>query len=58
MDEVMVVGDGLNDVSLFTSASLAVAMGNAPDELKAVADHLTADIDHSGLAAAINKFLL
>ena len=56
--EVMAVGDGTNDVSLLSAAGLAVAMGNAADEVKAVADHVTLDVDHSGLAAAINRFLL
>ena len=56
--EVMAVGDGPNDISLLTSAGLAVAMGGAPDELKAVADYVTLDVDHNGLAEAINKFLL
>ena len=31
---------------------------NASDELKAVADYVTLDVDHNGVAAAINKFLL
>ena len=58
LDEVMAIGDGTNDIPLLTSAGLAIAMGNAPDEVKAVADYVTLDIDHSGLAAAVNKFLL
>lgn len=58
LTEVMAVGDGTNDISLLTSAGLGVAMGNAKDEVKAVASHVTLDVDHSGLAAAINKFLL
>jgi len=58
LDEVIAIGDGANDIPLLTSAGLAIAMGNAPDELKAVADYTTLDVDHSGLAAAINKFLL
>jgi Cof subfamily protein (haloacid dehalogenase superfamily) len=58
LSEIMAVGDGPNDISLLTSAGLAVAMGNAPDEVKAAADHVTLDVDHSGLAAAVNKFLL
>jgi len=58
LDEVMAVGDGTNDIPLLTSAGLAVAMGDAPDEVKAVADHVTLDIDHNGLAEAISKFLL
>ena len=30
----------------------------APDEVKAVAHYVTLDVDHNGLAAAINRFLL
>jgi Cof subfamily protein (haloacid dehalogenase superfamily) len=56
--EVMAVGDGTNDISLLSAAGLAVAMGNAPDEVKAAAGHVTLDVDHSGLAAAVKKFLL
>ena len=58
VSEVMAVGDGLNDISLLETAGLAVAMGNAPDEVKKVADHVTLDVDHSGLAVAIEKFLV
>ena len=56
--EVIAVGDGSNDISLLAAAGLAIAMGNAPDEVKKVADYTTLDIDHSGVAAAINRFLL
>ena len=31
---------------------------HAPDEVKEVADYITLDVDHSGLAAAIDRFLL
>ena len=58
LNEVIAVGDGTNDVSLLTSAGLAIAMGNAPDEVKAIANYVTLDVDYSGLAAAINQFLL
>ena len=56
--EVMAIGDERNDVSLFATAGLAVAMGNAAAEVKAVADYITLDVDRSGVAAAIKKFLL
>lgn len=57
-DEVIAVGDGDNDISLLSAAGLAVAMGNAPDPVKAVADYITLDVEESGLAAAIERFLL
>lgn len=56
--EVMTIGDGTNDISLLSKAGLAIAMGNAADELKAIADYITLDVDHNGVAAAINNFLL
>ena len=55
---VIAIGDGANDISLLSKAGLAIAMGNATDEVKAVADYVTLDVDHSGVAAAINRFLL
>ena len=58
MSDVMAVGDGPNDIPLLSAAGLAVAMGNAMDELRAVADYVTLDVKHSGLAAAVEKFLL
>ena len=33
-------------------------MDNAPNQVKAVADYITLDVAQSGLAVAINKFLL
>jgi Cof subfamily protein (haloacid dehalogenase superfamily) len=58
LSEVMAVGDGTNDISLLAKAGLAVAMDNAPDEVKAVADHVAPDVDRNGLAAAVERFLL
>ncbi len=58
MNEIMAIGDGANDISLLSSVGLAIVMGNAPDEVKSVADYVTLDVNHSGVAAAINKFLL
>jgi Cof subfamily protein (haloacid dehalogenase superfamily) len=58
MAEIMAIGDGANDVSILSSVGLGVAMGNAPDEVKAAADYVTRDVDHSGVAAAIKRFLL
>ena len=56
-EEIIAIGDGLNDISLLKTAGLAVAMGNAFPEVKRVADYITLDVDHSGVAAAVRKFL-
>jgi Cof subfamily protein (haloacid dehalogenase superfamily) len=58
MSEVMGVGDGVNDIPLLSVAGLAVAMDNAPAEVKTVAHYITLDVDRGGLATAIKKFLL
>lgn len=55
---VAAIGNGVNDVSLLSTAGLAIAMDDAPDELKAVADHVTPDVEHSGVAAAVEEFVL
>ena len=57
-DEVMAIGDWHNDISMLKEAGLGVAMGQAPDEVKAAADYVTASIDEDGLAEAIKKFIL
>jgi len=57
MTEVMAIGDGTNDIPLLSLAGLAIAMDNAPDEVKRIAHHITLDVDHAGLAAAIDRFL-
>ena len=53
MDEVMVFGDGLNDLEMFRAAGFAVAMGNARPELKALADFVTRDVDDDGVWHAL-----
>ena len=58
LDQVAAIGDGSNDISLLETAGLAIAMQNAPPELKAVADYVTTDIAHNGFAQAVRKYLL
>ena len=57
-DQVMAVGDSGNDLSMIEDAGLGVAMGNATPEILAVADAVTADNNHDGVALAIEKYAL
>jgi Cof subfamily protein (haloacid dehalogenase superfamily) len=55
MSEVMAVGDNYNDIEMLRAAGLGVAMGNAPDEVKAAADAVTDTNNADGLAKAIER---
>lgn len=52
MARVMMVGDGLNDVSALEAVGVPVAMGNAEPAAHAAAQHHVADVDRGGLAEA------
>ena len=54
--ETVAIGDAHNDTEILQTAGLGVAMGNASDEIKRLADFVTLDNDHDGVAAAIEKF--
>ncbi|MEP7332581.1 MAG: HAD-IIB family hydrolase [Terracoccus sp.] len=43
-------GDQRNDLEMLYWAAWGIAMGNAPDEVKAIADEVTGDVDDDGLA--------
>ena len=58
IDQVIAVGDSYNDVEMLTSAGLGVAMGNAPADVKALADHVAPGVLEDGVAAVIERFLL
>jgi len=53
--DVMMVGDGHNDLSAVESVGWGVAMGNAEPELKAAAQLHVADVDDDGAAEAIDR---
>ncbi len=44
-----------NDREILQTAGAGVAMGNASDEIKALADFVTLDNDNDGVAAAVDK---
>jgi Cof subfamily protein (haloacid dehalogenase superfamily) len=56
--QIMTIGDNYNDVEMLTYAGWGVAMGNAPDPVKAYADWVAPTVDEDGVAVAIEKFVL
>lgn len=58
IDCIAAVGDSYNDVSMLRECGLAIAMGDAPDEVLAVADRVVPSIDEDGLAVAIEEIIL
>lgn len=57
-EQTLAIGDGDNDLPLFSNAGCKIAMGNATPGLKAEADHIVADVQHDGFAEAMRRFVL
>jgi len=57
-ENVMAIGDNFNDVEMIAYAGVGVAMGNAPDAVKAGANWVAPDVEEDGVAAAIEEFVL
>lgn len=55
--DVLAVGDGNNDVEMLRWAGRGVAMGQAPDAVKAAADAVTGSIDEDGLATELLRYV-
>jgi Cof subfamily protein (haloacid dehalogenase superfamily) len=57
-ENVMAIGDNFNDVEMISYAGVGVAMGNAPEGVKAFANWIAPDVEEDGAAAAIEQFIL
>jgi len=55
-EEMIAFGDGYNDASMVKYAGIGVAMANAVDDLKAVADEITLSNEEDGIAYTLNKY--
>ena len=58
ISETMAFGDGGNDTSIIIKAGIGVAMGNANQHLKDVADYVTTSVDENGIYNALKHFEL
>jgi Cof subfamily protein (haloacid dehalogenase superfamily) len=57
-DEVLAIGDGENDLSMFAVAGMSVAMADAPAAVRARARALTSTCAEGGVAEALRRFVL
>lgn len=56
LEDAMAFGDGGNDKEMLQHVGMGVAMGNAADDVKAVADFVTTSVDEDGIANVLNRF--
>lgn len=56
-DAVATIGDMQNDLPMFRESGISIAMGNATDDVKKVANHVTASNEDEGFAKAIEMIL-
>ena len=57
-EELIAIGDGLNDIPMLKYAGLGIAMGNAYDEVKKISDDVTFSNEEDGVAECIEKYIL
>lgn len=55
-ENVMVFGDGLNDLELFDFAGISVAMGVSHEKIKEKADYITKTLEEDGIFDALEGF--
>jgi hydroxymethylpyrimidine pyrophosphatase-like HAD family hydrolase len=56
--EIIGVGDAANDFPLLMACGLKVAMGNATEDLKAIANYIAPSVEEDGVADVIDRFIL
>ena len=55
--EIAAVGDAANDIEMLEYAGLAIAMGNASEEVKSISDILTDTNENNGVIKAIDNLI-
>lgn len=55
VENSIAIGDSLNDYDMLKMAGISIAMGNASEELKEIADIITDDVDNAGLSKALEQ---
>ena len=56
-DEILAIGDSENDVAMLQTAGVGVAMGNAKEHVREIADVVAPDNEHDGVAWTVERVL-
>ncbi|MCM0650852.1 Cof-type HAD-IIB family hydrolase [Clostridium swellfunianum] len=57
-ENTMAFGDGENDIEMLDCVAIGIAMGNAGEKVKKVADYITDSVENDGVAQALEYFNL
>jgi Cof subfamily protein (haloacid dehalogenase superfamily) len=57
-EEVLAIGNYYNDCEMITFAGIGIAVANAPDDLKALADDVTTSNNEDGVYHALKKYVI
>jgi HAD superfamily hydrolase (TIGR01484 family) len=58
IEDTMAFGDGGNDIPIIKRAGIGIAMGNANQDLKEIADYITSSVDDNGIYNALKHFII
>ena len=56
--DIIAFGDEMNDFTMIEVAGVGVAMANAVDEIKEIADYVTLSNDEDGIGDYLEKYVL
>lgn len=56
-EEVVAIGDNMNDIEMIQNAGLGIVMGNSNPKMKEIADEIVSDNNSEGVLEAFNKFI-
>lgn len=57
-EEILAMGDNENDIEMLKTAGIGVAMGNAKDDVKAIADDVAIHHEEDAVAWALEKYVI
>lgn len=56
-DEIMAIGDSMNDYEMIKNSKIGIAMGNSRKEIKEISDYITKSNNECGVSVAINEYI-